>query len=50
MIICRGESTICTMVVVKAHTVNSSVSIEGFWAHGLGKEGTLTVGEDEDGA
>ncbi|KAG7005690.1 opsin-1 [Physcia stellaris] len=31
-------------------SMSSSASIEGFWAHGLGKEGTLTVGDDEDGA
>ncbi|KAI4113387.1 MAG: hypothetical protein LQ341_007817, partial [Variospora aurantia] len=28
----------------------SSASIEGFWAHGLGKEGTLRVGDDDEGA
>ena len=31
-------------------TALSSASIEGFWAHGLGKEGALTIGEDDDGA
>ncbi|KAL8717016.1 MAG: hypothetical protein Q9225_005704 [Loekoesia sp. 1 TL-2023] len=28
----------------------SSASIDGFWAHGLGKEGTLRVGDDDEGA
>ncbi|KAI4197774.1 MAG: hypothetical protein LQ346_002934 [Caloplaca aetnensis] len=29
---------------------SSSASIEGFWAHGLGKEGTLRIGDDDEGA
>ncbi|KAL8699317.1 MAG: hypothetical protein Q9201_006076 [Fulgogasparrea decipioides] len=29
---------------------SSSASIDGFWAHGLGKEGTLRVGDDDEGA
>ncbi|KAI4159672.1 MAG: hypothetical protein LQ342_006365 [Letrouitia transgressa] len=29
---------------------SSSTAIEGFWAHGLGKEGTLRVGDDDEGA
>ncbi|MCJ1230083.1 hypothetical protein MMC12_006754 [Toensbergia leucococca] len=29
---------------------SSSFSLEGFWANGLGKEGTLRVGEDDEGA
>ncbi|MCJ1293975.1 hypothetical protein MMC34_005532 [Xylographa carneopallida] len=28
----------------------TSVSLEGFWAHGLGKEGSLRVGDDDEGA
>ncbi|KAL8640205.1 MAG: hypothetical protein Q9228_002852 [Teloschistes exilis] len=28
----------------------STASIDGFWAHGLGKEGTLRVGDDDEGA
>ena len=28
----------------------STLSIEGFWSHGLGKEGTLRVGDDDEGA
>ncbi|KAL9007862.1 MAG: hypothetical protein Q9173_006952 [Seirophora scorigena] len=28
----------------------STASIEGFWANGLGKEGTLRVGDDDEGA
>ncbi|KAL8815526.1 MAG: hypothetical protein Q9191_008456 [Dirinaria sp. TL-2023a] len=30
--------------------LSNSASIEGFWAHGISKEGGLRVGEDEDGA
>ncbi|KAL8726724.1 MAG: hypothetical protein Q9166_006519 [cf. Caloplaca sp. 2 TL-2023] len=30
--------------------LSSSSSIDGFWAHGLGKEGTLRIGEDDEGA
>ncbi|KAI4179141.1 MAG: hypothetical protein L6R41_008012 [Letrouitia leprolyta] len=29
---------------------SSSASIDGFWANGLGKEGTLRIGDDEEGA
>lgn len=29
---------------------SSSVSLEGFWSHGLGKEGAIRVGEDDEGA
>ncbi|MCJ1237078.1 hypothetical protein MMC14_005062 [Varicellaria rhodocarpa] len=29
---------------------SNTLSIEGFWAHGLGKEGTLRVGDDDEGA
>ncbi|KAL8691101.1 MAG: hypothetical protein Q9218_003594 [Villophora microphyllina] len=29
---------------------SSSPSIDGFWANGLGKEGTLRVGDDDEGA
>ncbi|KAI4088693.1 MAG: hypothetical protein LQ348_006834 [Seirophora lacunosa] len=29
---------------------SSTASIEGFWANGLGKEGTLRVGDDDEGA
>ncbi|KAL8963846.1 MAG: hypothetical protein Q9183_004907 [Haloplaca sp. 2 TL-2023] len=29
---------------------SSSASIDGFWAHGMGKEGTLRVGDDDEGA
>ncbi|KAL9599141.1 MAG: hypothetical protein Q9219_004007 [cf. Caloplaca sp. 3 TL-2023] len=28
----------------------STASIDGFWAHGLGKEGTLRIGDDDEGA
>lgn len=28
----------------------SSASIDGFWANGLGKEGTLRIGDDDEGA
>jgi len=28
----------------------TSISLEGFWAHGLGKEGSLRVGDDDEGA
>lgn len=31
-------------------TMSNSASIEGFWAHGLGKEGTLRIGDDDEGA
>ncbi|KAI4283451.1 MAG: hypothetical protein L6R38_002134 [Xanthoria sp. 2 TBL-2021] len=31
-------------------TMSDSASIEGFWANGLGKEGTLRVGDDDEGA
>ncbi|KAI4259494.1 MAG: hypothetical protein L6R42_004543 [Xanthoria sp. 1 TBL-2021] len=30
--------------------MSDSASIEGFWANGLGKEGTLRVGDDDEGA
>ena len=49
-IACRGKLTICPDQVCNAESTYSSVSIDGFWANGLGKEGTLTVGDDEDGA
>ncbi|MCJ1336962.1 hypothetical protein MMC09_002240 [Bachmanniomyces sp. S44760] len=29
---------------------STSLSIEGFWAHGAGKEGQIRVGEDDEGA
>ncbi|KAL9101521.1 MAG: hypothetical protein Q9187_009238 [Circinaria calcarea] len=29
---------------------SSSISLDGFWAHGLSKEGSLRVGEDDEGA
>ncbi|MCJ1353407.1 MAG: hypothetical protein MMC33_003393 [Icmadophila ericetorum] len=29
---------------------STSVTLEGFWAHGLGKEGSLRVGDDDEGA
>ena len=28
----------------------SSASVEGFWAHGLSKDGAIRVGEDDEGA
>jgi len=28
----------------------SQVSLDGFWSHGLGKEGSIRVGDDDDGA
>ena len=28
----------------------SSVDLGGFWAHGLGREGAIRVGDDEEGA
>ena len=28
----------------------STTSIEGFWANGLGKEGAIRVGDDDEGA
>jgi len=28
----------------------TSISLEGFWSHGLGKEGSLRVGDDDEGA
>lgn len=30
--------------------VNSSLSIDGFWANGPSKDGTIRVGEDDEGA
>lgn len=30
--------------------VVSSISVEGFWAHGATKDGAIRVGEDDDGA
>ncbi|KAL8748478.1 MAG: hypothetical protein Q9199_008184 [Rusavskia elegans] len=30
--------------------MSDSASIEGFWANGLGKEGTLRIGDDDEGA
>ena len=47
---CRGKLAIYVNQESHAESTYSSVSIDGFWANGLGKEGTLTVGEDEDGA
>ncbi|MCJ1406849.1 hypothetical protein MMC19_000919, partial [Ptychographa xylographoides] len=29
---------------------DSQVSLDGFWAHGLGKEGGIRVGDDDEGA
>lgn len=29
---------------------NSQVNLDGFWSHGLGKEGSLRVGDDDEGA
>ena len=29
---------------------SSTTSIEGFWAHGLGKDGAIRVGDDDEGA
>ncbi|KAL8646637.1 MAG: hypothetical protein Q9210_006019 [Variospora velana] len=37
-------------LLVTHDNFSSSASIEGFWAHGLGKEGTLRVGDDDEGA
>ncbi|KAL8992492.1 MAG: hypothetical protein Q9169_007059 [Polycauliona sp. 2 TL-2023] len=31
-------------------SMSTSASIDGFWANGLGKEGTLRVGDDDEGA
>ena len=30
--------------------MNRSITLEGFWANGIGKEGTIRVGEDDEGA
>lgn len=30
--------------------VHRTLSIDGFWAHGAGKDGTIRVGEDDEGA
>lgn len=30
--------------------MSSSASIEGFWSHGLGKDGAIRVGDDDEGA
>ena len=30
--------------------LGSSMSLDGFWAHGLGKDGAIRVGDDDDGA
>ncbi|KAI4127123.1 MAG: hypothetical protein LQ338_003365 [Usnochroma carphineum] len=37
-------------LLVTHDNFSSSASIDGFWAHGLGKEGTLRVGDDDEGA
>ncbi|MCJ1257398.1 hypothetical protein MMC24_005223 [Lignoscripta atroalba] len=29
---------------------STSITLEGFWANGIGKEGTIRVGEDDEGA
>ena len=31
-------------------TLYSSMSLDGFWAHGLAKDGAIRVGDDDDGA
>ena len=30
--------------------INRSISLDGFWAHGASKDGTIRVGEDDEGA
>ena len=30
--------------------ISSGTSVDGFWAHGLGKDGTIRVGDDDEGA
>ena len=47
--LCRPSKKAHLYAIIKLITF-STLSIEGFWAHGLGKEGTLRVGDDDEGA
>jgi len=37
-------------LLITHSSLQSSVSLDGFWSQGLGGEGSIRVGEDEDGA